>query len=104
MYRGLCSGVLKGRSVEAIFFGYPLLLQLWCHEQFTIGRPAKPLHAYEPLQKGHDPLDRFMMGLVWCHRMVISYLSLLICLSVLSSLFNPHLGFSFSFRECRKLV
>jgi hypothetical protein len=28
MYRGLCSGVLKGRSVEAIFFGYPLLLQL----------------------------------------------------------------------------
>jgi hypothetical protein len=41
-----------------------------------------------------------MMGLVWCHRMVISYISLSICLSILSSLFNPHLGLSFSF-VCR---
>jgi hypothetical protein len=32
-YRGLCSGVSKGRAAELIL----LLLQLWCHEWFAIG-------------------------------------------------------------------
>jgi hypothetical protein len=46
-YKGLCSGVLKGRSAEVILLGCPLLLQPWCHEQFTIGRPVIPLYAYD---------------------------------------------------------
>jgi hypothetical protein len=61
-YRGLCSVVLKGRSAEPILLGCPLLLQLWCHERFAIGRPVVPLYAYEPLPEGHDPRDRFTMG------------------------------------------
>jgi hypothetical protein len=36
-YRGLCSGVSKGRAAELILLGCPLLLQLWCHERFAIG-------------------------------------------------------------------
>jgi hypothetical protein len=94
-YKGVCSGVLKGRSAEPILLGCPLLLRLWCHERFKIGRPFVPLYAYESLPKGHDPLDRFTMGSLWCLRTVISYLSLSICLSILSSWFNPHLGFTF---------
>jgi hypothetical protein len=90
-YRGLCSGVLKGRSIELILLGCPLLLQHWCHERFTIGRPIVPLYAYEPLPGGHDPCDHFTMGSLWCLWTVISYLSLSICLSILSNLFNPHL-------------
>jgi hypothetical protein len=99
-YRGMCSGVLKGRSAEPILLGYPLLLQLWCHEWFVIGQPVVPLYAYEPLPEGHDPRDRFTMGSLWCIRTVISYLSLSICLSILSSLFNPYLGFTFGFYAC----
>jgi hypothetical protein len=49
----------------------------------------------EPLPEGHDPRDCFTMGSLWCLRKVISYLSLSICLSISSSLFNPHLGFTF---------
>jgi hypothetical protein len=48
-YRGLCSGVLKGRSAEVTLLSCPLLLQLWCHERFTIGQPVVSLHAYEAL-------------------------------------------------------
>jgi hypothetical protein len=93
-YRGICSGVLKGRSAEQILLGCPLL-QLWCHERFAIGQPIVPLYAYEPLTKGHDQCDRFTMGSLWCRRTVISYISLSIYLSILSSLFNPYLGFTF---------
>jgi hypothetical protein len=53
--RGLCSGVLKGRAVELILLGCHILLQLWCHERFAIGRPVVALYAYEPLPEGHDP-------------------------------------------------
>jgi hypothetical protein len=69
-YRRLCSGVSKGRATESILLGCPLLLQLWCHERFAIGRSVVPLYAYEPLPEVHDPRD------VWCLRKVISYLSL----------------------------
>jgi hypothetical protein len=92
---GLCLGVLKGRSAEPILLGCPILLKLWCHERFVIGRQVVPLYAYEPLPKGHDPRARFTMGSLWCLRKVISYLSLSICLSISSSLFNRHLGFTF---------
>jgi hypothetical protein len=91
----MCSGVLKGRSAEPILLGCPLLLQLWCHERFAIGRPVVPLYMYEPLPEGHDPRDRFTMGSLWCLHDVISYLTLLVCLSILSSLSNQHLGFTF---------
>jgi hypothetical protein len=87
--------VLKGHSSEPILLGCPLLLQLWCHERFTIGQPVVPLYAYEPLPEGHDLRDRFTMGSLWCLRTVISYLSLSIYLSILSCLVNPHLGFTF---------
>jgi hypothetical protein len=53
---------LKGRAVEPILLGCPLLLQLWCHERFAIA--VVPLYAYEPLPEGHDPRDRFTMGSV----------------------------------------
>jgi hypothetical protein len=55
-------GVSKGRAVEPILLGCPLLLQLWCHERFAIGWPVVPLYEYEPLPEGHDPRDRFTMG------------------------------------------
>jgi hypothetical protein len=54
-----------------------------------------PLYAYEPLPESHDPRDRFTMGSLWCLRKVITYLSLSICLSISSSLFNRHLWFIF---------
>jgi hypothetical protein len=63
--------------------------------RFAIGHPIVPLYAYEPLPEGHDPRDRFTMGSLWCLQKVISYLSLSNCLSILSSFFNRHLGFTF---------
>jgi hypothetical protein len=81
--------------VEPILLGCPLLLQLWCHERFVIGQPVVPLYAYESLPEGHDPRDRFTIGSLWCLWKVISYLSLSICLSISSSLFNRHLWFTF---------
>jgi hypothetical protein len=47
-YMGLCSGVSKGRAAEPILLGCPLLLQLWCHERFAIGRPVVPLTPTSP--------------------------------------------------------
>jgi hypothetical protein len=94
-YRGMCSGVFKGRSAEPVLLDCPLLLQLRCHERFAIGRPVVPLYAYEPLPEGHDPRDRFTMDSLWCLWKVISYLSLSNCLSISSSFFNRHLGFTF---------
>jgi hypothetical protein len=94
-YRVLYLGVLKGRVADPILLGCPLLLQLWCHERFAIGRPVVALYAYEPLPEGHDPRDRFTMGSLWCLRKVISYFSLSICLSISSSLFNRDLWFTF---------
>jgi hypothetical protein len=53
-----------------------------------------PLRVRAPAE-GHDPRDHFTMGSVGCLRKVISYLSLSICLSISSSLFNRHLWFTF---------
>jgi hypothetical protein len=88
-------GVSKGRAVEPILLGCPLLLQLWFHERFAIGWPVVPLYEYEPLPEGHDPRDRFTMGSLRCLWKVLSYLSLSICLSISSSLFYRHLWFTF---------
>jgi hypothetical protein len=63
-YRGLCLGVLKGRSEQMILLGCPLLLQLWCHEWLMIGRSVVSLHLYEALPEGHDPIDHFTIGLI----------------------------------------
>jgi hypothetical protein len=60
-----------------------------------IGRSVVSLHPYEALLEGHDPIDHFTMGSLWRLRTVISYLPLSICLSILSILVNPHLGFTF---------
>jgi hypothetical protein len=57
VYRGLCSGVSKGRAAEPILVSCQLLLQLLCHKRFVIGRPVVPFYAYEPLPEGDDPRD-----------------------------------------------
>jgi hypothetical protein len=44
-YRGLCSVVSRPTSREGVFLGCPLLLQMWIHERFDIGRP-KALSEY----------------------------------------------------------
>jgi hypothetical protein len=41
-------------SREAILLGCPLLLQMWIHERFDIGRPKTDLSEYEPLADGAD--------------------------------------------------
>jgi hypothetical protein len=46
-YRGLCSAVTRPASREAILLGCPLLLQMWIHERFDIGRPKTDLSEYE---------------------------------------------------------
>jgi hypothetical protein len=88
---GRVHGAVLGGVEGSILLGCPMLLQLWCHERFAIGRLVVPLYACEPLPEGHDPCDRFTMGSLWCLQKVISYLSLSICLSISSSLLNRHL-------------
>src|SRR5688572_1549827 len=45
-YRGLCMSCCKVNSIEPIFVGCPLLLQLWSYECFPIGRPRIDLATY----------------------------------------------------------
>jgi hypothetical protein len=54
-YRGLCSAVTRPRSREAILLGCPLLLQMWIHEWFDIGRPRTDLSEYEAPADSTDP-------------------------------------------------
>ncbi|WVZ69581.1 hypothetical protein U9M48_018349 [Paspalum notatum var. saurae] len=63
-YRGLCTACFKSSGAEPIFGGCPLLLQLWAHERFQIGRPAVVHSAYE----GYivDDVDGPTMGSLWC--------------------------------------
>jgi hypothetical protein len=61
-YMGLCSAVTRSASREAILLGCPLLLQMWIHERFDIGRPRANLSEYEPLADGTDPVDLPTMG------------------------------------------
>jgi hypothetical protein len=56
-YRGLCSVVTRLTSREAILLGCPLLLQMWNHERFDIGRPRTDLSEYEAAADGTDPAD-----------------------------------------------
>jgi hypothetical protein len=37
-YRGMCSVVTRPASGEGILLGCPLLLQMWIHKRFDIGR------------------------------------------------------------------
>jgi hypothetical protein len=67
----------------AILLGCPLLLQMWIHEQFDIGRPRADLLEYEPLAGGTDPADLPTMGSLWCLRKVMT--SLYVILRVMSS-------------------
>jgi hypothetical protein len=56
-YRGLCSAVSRPASKEGILLGCPLLLQMWIHEWFDIGRPKADLSEYLPVPEGTDPAD-----------------------------------------------
>ena len=61
----------KRRKREGILLGCPLLLQMWCHERFSVGRPKVDLSEYDPPQEGHDPANLPTMGSLWCLRKVI---------------------------------
>ncbi|WVZ64940.1 hypothetical protein U9M48_014383 [Paspalum notatum var. saurae] len=65
-YRGLCTSCLKSSEAEPIFGGCPLLLQLWVHERFQIGRPAIVHSPYEAYIV--DNVDGPTMGSLWCDR------------------------------------
>jgi hypothetical protein len=63
-YKGLCSAVTRPVSREAILLGCPLLLQMWIHARFDIGRPRADLSEYEPLANDTDAchLCRRLLG------------------------------------------
>jgi hypothetical protein len=83
IYRGLCSAVMRPTSREAILLGCPLLLQMWIHERFDIGRPRTDLSEYEATADGTDPADLPTMGSLWCLRKVMT--SLYVILRVTNS-------------------
>jgi hypothetical protein len=66
-------------SREAILLGCSLLLQMWIHERFNIGRPRADLSEYEPLPDGTDPADLPTMGSLWCPRKVMTSLYVILC-------------------------
>jgi hypothetical protein len=70
-------------SRKAILLGCPLLLQMWIHERFKIGRPRTDLSEYEQAVDGTDPADLPTMGSLWCLRKVMT--SLYVILRVLTS-------------------
>jgi hypothetical protein len=57
---------------EAILLGCPLLLQMWIHEWFDIGRPRMDLSEYEAAADGTDPADLPTMCSLWCLRKVMT--------------------------------
>jgi hypothetical protein len=59
---GLCSAVSRPASKEGILLGCPLLLQMWIHDRFDIGRHKADLSEYQPLPDGTDPADLPTMG------------------------------------------
>jgi hypothetical protein len=73
-YRGLCSAVSRPVTKEGILLGCPLLLQMWIHERFDIGRPKADLSEYQPLPDGTDPADLPTMGSLWCLQKVMTSL------------------------------
>jgi hypothetical protein len=82
-YKGLCSAVTRPASREAILLGCPLLLHMWIHERFDIGRPRADLSDYEPLADDTDPANLPTMGSMWCLRKVMT--TLYVILRVMSS-------------------
>jgi hypothetical protein len=56
VYRGLCSGVSKGRAAEPILLGCPLLLQLWCHASRAPLRVQAPARGPRPKRPFHHGL------------------------------------------------
>jgi hypothetical protein len=82
-YRGLCSTVTRPTSREAILLGCPLLVQMWIHEWFDIGRQRTDLSKYEAAADGTDPADLPTMGSLWCLREVMT--SLYVILRVMTS-------------------
>jgi hypothetical protein len=82
-YRGLCSAVTRSASREAILLTCPLLLHMWIHERFDIGRPRTDLSEYEVAADGTDPADLPTMGSLWCLRKVMT--SLYVILRVMTS-------------------
>jgi hypothetical protein len=83
MYRGMCSVVTRPVSREAILLGFPLLLQMWIHERFDIGRPKVDLSEYELLADDTDPAHLTTIGSLWCLQKVMT--SLYVILRVMSS-------------------
>ena len=73
-YRGLCLAVSRPASKEGFLLGCPLLLQMWIHERFDIGRPMADLSEFEPLADGTDPTDLPTMASLWCLRKVMTSL------------------------------
>jgi hypothetical protein len=71
-YRGLCTSVAKGTTIEGIFLGCPLLVQLWSYELLPVGRPCVDQEPYAQLLADHDDVDRPTIGLLWCLRKVMS--------------------------------
>jgi hypothetical protein len=76
--------VTRPRSREAIILWCPLLLQMWIHERFDIGRPRTDLSEYESPADGTDPADLPTMGSMWCLRKVMT--SLYVILRVMISI------------------
>lgn len=75
-YRGLCLACVKTRGIP-VLLGCPLLLQLWCHERFPIGRPLVDAGPYR--EAGQDEVDRPTFGTLWCLRKVYSSNCMSIC-------------------------
>jgi hypothetical protein len=73
-YRGLCSAVTRQTSREAILLGCPLLLEMWIHERFDIGRPRTDLLEYKAAVDGTDLADLPTMCSLWCLRKVMTSL------------------------------
>jgi hypothetical protein len=73
-YSGLCSAVTRPTSREVILLGCPLLLQMWIHERFDIGRPKTDISEYEPATDGTDLADLPTMGSLWCLQKVMTSL------------------------------
>nr|XP_015638149.2 uncharacterized protein LOC107280872 isoform X2 [Oryza sativa Japonica Group] len=71
-YAGLCDACVRN-SKQSSLPGCPLLLMLWAHERFDIGRPQLDSYANYGLQEmyrsGVDDIDdRPTMGSLWTHR------------------------------------
>nr|CAH66295.1 OSIGBa0139J17.4 [Oryza sativa] len=71
-YAGLCDACVKN-SKQSSLPGCPLLLMLWAHERFDIGRPQLDSYANyglrEMYRSGVDDIDdRPTMGSLWTHR------------------------------------